>query len=406
MLKNNDIVCFGPSDWWGMNPSCATHIMSRLTQCNRIIYINPISSDILGMRGKTSLSARIFRKIKSALKFFRKVDKHLYVVSPLFVPMQGNRFVDTINNKIIEAQLKLLMLFLNFKDPLLWIENIRAADLIKKFKWNLKIYHASDSFEECSNTRNKEKLRVREAFVSRNSDTIICVSKKLFESKKDLYNEVHYLPHGVDFEKFNEASKKGQYLEQLQNISHPVAGYFGTLTGCNDIELLEYCAVNLPEVTFVFAGQITGGDYTILTSLPNTLFLGKVSYEDVPKLCSVFDVCLLPWKMDKWIANCNPLKLFEYMAAGKPIVSVPIDEVARNYSHLISIAGSKELFRRAIKWELANDTIERRDKRIAIAQNNSWAKHIELLSDIINRNLLKNTNNISLIGGKKWAVVK
>ena len=406
MLKNCDIICFGPSDWWGMNPSCATHIMSRLSQQNRVVYVNPISSDILGMRGKSRLVTRIFRKFKSMIKLVRKSGENLWIVSPLFLPMQGNSLVDKINNLLIGSQIKLLMVFLRFKTPLLWVENIRAADFVKRFKWRFRIYHVSDFFAQCPNTYNKEKLRLREKTVSKNSDLIICVSKKLFESKKDSYDNVHYLPHGVDFDHFDKPAVTRQSFEQLQDIKHPVAGYFGTLTDCNDIELLEYCAVNLPMVTFVFAGQITGGDYTLLSTLPNTVFLGRIAYEDISKLCRIFDVCLLPWKMDKWMESCNPLKLFEYMAAGKPIVSVPIDEIVRNYSDVVSIAEDKAEFCRAIKWELKNDSLARRERRIAVARRNSWGSKIEVLSDLINQGLAKKNREERFIGKRVWAESK
>jgi glycosyltransferase involved in cell wall biosynthesis len=92
---------------------------------------------------------------------------------------------------------------------------------------------------------------------------------------------------------------------------------------------------------------------------------------------------MLQWKMNEWIKHCNPLKLFEYMASGRPIVSVRIDEVAEKYSDVVSIANNKEEFCDAITWELHNDTPERRNARIKIAEQNSWDSNVEKLSQII-----------------------
>ena len=91
MLQNQDIVCFALGDWWGMNPSCTTHIMKKLAVKNRVIYINPISSDLFGMSRKKQRFARIIRKLKSIIKLVRKVNHNLYVVSPVFLPLQGNQ---------------------------------------------------------------------------------------------------------------------------------------------------------------------------------------------------------------------------------------------------------------------------------------------------------------------------
>jgi glycosyltransferase involved in cell wall biosynthesis len=132
----------------------------------------------------------------------------------------------------------------------------------------------------------------------------------------------------------------------------------------------------------VLAGQITGGDYSQLKQMNNVHFLGRLPYEKIPQLCAFFDVCLLQWKMSEWIECCNPLKMFEYMASGKPIVSVPIKE-SMQYCDIISIAHNKEQFADAIRWELQNDTQERSCKRIEIAREHSWDKHVDKISELI-----------------------
>jgi glycosyltransferase involved in cell wall biosynthesis len=155
----------------------------------------------------------------------------------------------------------------------------------------------------------------------------------------------------------------------------------------NDIELLEYCTENLSQYSFVIAGSVTSGDYTKLKQMPNVQMIGKVPYSQIASLCNSFSLCLLPWKMNEWIKSCNPLKFFEYMASGKPIVSVPIREVAQNYNDIVSVCGSKEEFCRSIEWELFNDNKERRDKRIAAAKEHSWDNHNEKLTALISERL-------------------
>jgi glycosyltransferase involved in cell wall biosynthesis len=272
------------------------------------------------------------------------------------------------------------------KKPLLWIENIRCSDIIQQMKWSLVVYHVSDRFEECPYTRNKDKLRERERVVTASSDLIVCVSQELFESKKDAHAVVKYLPHGVDFDKFKDAVRSEQVFPGLAACKRPVIGYFGTLTAENDIRLLEYCAAQLPHYTFVFAGAVTGGDYGTLMRMPNVVFLGRVPYEQIPLLCAGFDVCLLPWKVNKWIENCNPLKFFEYMASGRPMVSVPIREIEK-YGHLVSIAGDHDAFCRRIQWELENDSEARSQQRLEIAGRHDWRAHVALMADWIDNAL-------------------
>ena len=383
MLKGQDIVCFGPTDWWGMNPSCGTHIMRNLAKANRVLYVNPISSDLLGIQGRNGFWRRMVRKLKSLLKFARRVSGNLYIVSPIFLPIQGNAVVDWVNNALLKMQVRLFIRLLGFRRPLVWVENVRAADIISSFRRCLIIYHVSDRFDLCPYARNKDKLREREFWMTSNSDLIICVSRKLYESKKKVRSDIYYLPHGVDFELFRKAAENGECFEGLLNVPHPIAGYFGTLTAENDTELLKHCAANLRNILFVLAGQITAGDYGELAKMPNVILLGQVPYEKIPALCASFDVCLLPWKMSEWVTYCNPLKLFEYMASGRPIVSVPIGEVVEKYADIVSLARNKEEYCDAIVWELNNDTAERERRRIETAREHSWDNHIEQLSRII-----------------------
>ncbi len=342
-----------------MNPSCTTHIMKRLAEKNKVLYVNPFSSDILaGVKRKKGLGVRITRKLKSLTKYLRHPQKNLYVFSPIFLPIQGKSWIDAMNNLLLKLQLKTICYFLGISKPLLWLENVRAAAMISWLNPSLKLYHVSDLFVDDSYTTNRQLQHQSEKQICDESDLVICVSKELCTRKQTRRDNVFYIPHGVDFELFQEAAHKGQWLKELANVPKPIAGYFGTLTAYNDIELLEYCAKRLRNVSFVFAGQITGGDYSGLKRLDNVYFLGRLPYEKIPQLCASFDVCLLQWKMSEWIRCCNPLKMFEYMASGKPIVSVPIEE-AKQYSDIISIAHSKERFAEAIRWELQNDTPER-----------------------------------------------
>ena len=383
MLDHYNIICFGPTDWWGMNPSCTTHVMQKLAARNLVLYINPFSSDLSGGIRK-GFWKRLVRKIRSMSKFFRWPRKNLYVLSPVFIPFQGNKIVDAVNNFFLKLQLKICCLFLRMSGPIVWVENPRAADALEWFDPALVVYHVSDLFEECPYTGNKGILRKRERTVTERSDIIICVSKRLYEAKSGQTAKAFYLPHGVDFELFhNSANGGGNSIERLADVPRPIAGYYGTMTANNDIKLLQYCARKLRDVSFVLAGQITGGNYEELSRESNVYLLGQLPYEQIPALCVSFDVCLLQWKMSKWIEYCNPLKFFEYMASGKPIVSVPIDEIVENYSDVVSVAETKEEYCHAIIWELNNDTNERAQRRIEAAKKHSWDNHIEQLSQII-----------------------
>ena len=384
MLKDQSIICFAPSDWWGMNPSCTTHIMKRLSVSNKILYINPFSSDLLGVTKtkRKGFAQRLWRKLKSMTKWLRRPESNLYVFSPLFLPIQGRKSIDMLNNRMLLWQIKLACRLAGISKPILWLENVRAADLLDFFQESVKIYHVSDLFCHDGYVGNKNIQQQRERQVATASDVIICVSKELYSMKEKDYKNVRYLPHGVDFELFQRAANERIVPDEIQNIPHPIAGYFGTLTGSNDISLWEHCAEQLTDVSFVLAGRITGGDYSRLQAMKNVYLLGHVPYEKIPALCASFDVCMLNWKISPWIRSCNPLKMFEYMASGKPIVSVAIQE-AEQYNDIISIAENQEEFCRLLGWELTHDTRQRIQKRMDVARQYDWQNNLSVLSAII-----------------------
>ncbi|MCE5187078.1 MAG: glycosyltransferase [Planctomycetaceae bacterium] len=388
MLKDRSIICFAPSDWWGMNPSCTTHLIKRFARHNRVLYVNPFSSDLLGVTGgkRKGVTGRVIRKLKSLAKWLRKADENLYIFSPVFIPVQGSTSVDRINNMLLIFQLRVACGIVGIRDPLIWMENLRAADLLKHYRNCYTLFHVSDLFTHDGYVADKSVLRQREQAAIEASRAIICVSETLYGLYHEHRKDVHYIPHGVEFDRFYQAAQENVMPPELKGVPKPIAGYFGTLTGSNDIALWEMCAERLKDVSFVFAGRITGGDYSGLQSKANVRMLGPLPYERIPAVCAGFDVCMLAWKISPWIKSCNPLKLFEYMACGKPVVSVAIEE-ARKYADVISVASSAEEFCRLIRWELDHDTPQRRQKRIDLARANDWEQKVEQFSAIINEGI-------------------
>lgn len=395
MLKEQSVLCFAPSDWWGMNPSCTVHLMKRLAiDNNKVLYVNPFSSDLLGMAKakKKGICQRLLRKFKSLAKWLCKGDKNLYVFSPLFIPVQGKSWIDWVNNLSLCIQLKLVCFIVGIKKPVIWIENLRAADLLKYYKESYTLFHASDLFTHDGYVANKSILQQREQTTLNASHTVVCVSRELYAKYKNLHPSVHYLSHGVEFERFHEAVKENNVFGGIASIKKPIVGYFGTLTDSNDIGLWETCAQQYPNISFVFVGRITGGDYSALQSKKNVTFLGPQPYESIPAICAGFDLCMLAWKDSPWIRSCNPLKLFEYMASGKPVVSVAIEEI-KQYADIVSVTETKEEFVEKISWELEHDTLQRKQKRIEIARQNDWQEKLKKLYAIIENDFVKRINN-------------
>ena len=144
--------------------------------------------------------------------------------------------------------------------------------------------------------------------------------------------------------------------------------------------MVETIAKRRPDWSFVFVGPVREG--LNKPNLTNVHFIGYVPYEVLPGYLAAFDVCILPFRRDRVTESVNPIKMYEYMATGKPIVSTSIPEVER-YSDLIRIAEGPEAFEKAISDALKEDTPQLAKARRAMARENSWERRVWSIREIV-----------------------
>lgn len=160
---------------------------------------------------------------------------------------------------------------------------------------------------------------------------------------------------------------------------NPVIGYFGAIADWFNIEWIEACAVAHPNWEFRLIGRTHGCDIARASRLPNIRFLNERPYEDLPKLLSEFDVATIPFKMLDLTRCTNPVKLYEYMSAGKPVVAAPMPEVVEA-TDLAYIATDAASFGDCIARALAENSPELRRRRQAWAREHTWASRARELN--------------------------
>jgi glycosyltransferase involved in cell wall biosynthesis len=149
-----------------------------------------------------------------------------------------------------------------------------------------------------------------------------------------------------------------------------------------DIDLLKYLAQENPQISFVFIGDMYS-DMQAIQALGNVHFLGKRPYEQLPAYLQRFDVCCLYYKTEATFNNYrNPKKLLEYLATGKPIVSVSILEV-EHFRDYVSIADSYQSYNALLRKAIAGDAATDREKRIRYAEHQTWDDVASGISDRI-----------------------
>jgi len=225
-----------------------------------------------------------------------------------------------------------------------------TIDDIEKLKSKaLIVYDYLDEIHPSVSGLQLQNVYARHKYLIENSDIVLVTADKLlFEVKQLRSNDVYLLSNGVDYEHFhvqkNPATIPGEIKKIIGNTNKTIVGYFGALASWVDYDLINYIATKRNDLEFVLIGWDYDGslEKSNLLSIKNVHYLGVKGYEKLPDYAVWFDICILPFFLNEITHATSPIKLFEYMALGKPIISTPIKE-ALKYNSVI-IADDKKQF--------------------------------------------------------------
>jgi glycosyltransferase involved in cell wall biosynthesis len=194
------------------------------------------------------------------------------------------------------------------------------------------------------------------------------------------------VPNGVDFEWFQDRAARQGSPPDIQVMSHPTAGYVGVLRAWFDYDLVGHLARSMPDVSFIIVGPV---DFEFrnehLRAIPNLRWVGRRDYGEMPRYIDAFDVCLIPFMAGKVSQTTNPVKVFEYFALGKPVVSTPMHELLPfKNDGLLRFAEGTEEFVSAIRESLAEPAGDLTERRRDVARRHSWHALTELMLSNLN----------------------
>ncbi|CAM4000896.1 glycosyltransferase [Mesobacillus zeae] len=235
----------------------------------------------------------------------------------------------------------------------------------------------------------RKKLQEMYREIGKRATVITAVSQHLVNMAQELLGkEAAYLPNAVDIERFSKNS--GHAPVDLDKIVHPRITFVGALTSWIDFPLLSSAARELKDMQFVMIGPI---DYQaidnrqleVLQSLENVHFLGAKPYGEVPAYLHASDVLLLPRTTDPHSLACDPLKVYEYLATGKPVVSTNHPSIER-FSSFVKSGATAEEFTDGIRAALDRSKEEEARQQAAIA-GLSWEARARRLGELIGEKL-------------------
>ncbi|MGQ9609144.1 MAG: glycosyltransferase [bacterium] len=385
MFKGESIIIFSSDDWDSGLKTSKYHIAIRLARENRVLFINSV-----GLK-KSNISlfslSKVINRIIKCIKGCKIINKNLYVYTPFVLPLQSKLIIQKLNNHILTKSIKFLKKRLNLHDPIIFIFTPRVVDVVGNLNEKGVVYYCIDELTGYKNI-NEDNLRSSEKRLLETANCVIACSASLANAKQKLNKNTFYVPHGVDWELFRSAFEKDLSIpDDIAKINKPIIGFYGYISEeWIDLSLLKGIARMRPDWSIVLIGK-SALDLTELAALKNIHFLGVKPFEELPRYTKAFDVAIIPFNINKLTLNSNPLKLLEYLAAGKPVVSVDIPEVAK-HKDVVRIENTLDGFVKAIEQLLKEDSLEYMYKRSDYVRNESWNSRIETISEIVEKHVL------------------
>ncbi len=386
-LTNEHILCFGTGEWYG-RPSVPEYTMSLLAQKNKVLYIEPFGS-LLSL-----MHTAVAQKNKLRLRFgLKQHGENLFVYSPppIGLPFQHRfHFVLRWNTRVLSWLVKRIMRKLEFAAPILWIYLFRLHGLIGRFAEKVAIYDCIEQDEALSgSTRMRKIVQELESRLCRQADIVFVITPELYEKKKKYNAATFVVRAGANYQHFRKATDEETSVPpELLQFKRPIIGYFGQIDPWKlDVQLLRYLACEHPEWSIVLMGPpYQGFRDELLKNCPNIHFIGAKPYETLPSYLKGFDVCLMPFLLNEVTLHGDHLKLYEYLAAGKPIVSTAVPS-AKRFKELVWVSHSYEEFAQNVAKAYQQDTLTLRQRRVAAAVENGWDNRVATKSDIILRKM-------------------
>lgn len=370
-----NVILFSTADWDNPFWTNKQHTAKGLAEKGfTVLYV-----ESLGLRQPQLKSTDVTRIFRRLLKFFggvRKVGERLYVYSPVVIPFRWFPFANRINDWILRKHLSRIQKKLRLFRPIVWTYNPMVLELGKSLHMSKLVYHNVDDLAAAPGIDSKA-VRLAEENLLDEASVVFCTSRKLEEKSKLIAGgRVHFFGNVVDFEHFSKARRLG--LEEpadLAKIPYPRIGFVGALSSYKfDVGMVREAARAAPERHWVLIGKVGEGQPdTSMESLklePNIHFLGPKSYEDLPKYLKYMNVVTIPCPVNDYTQSMFPMKFFEYMAAGKPIVARKIDALKEYERYFYGYNDQREM---ELKLDQAQKNgVEHPDWADKLAQENTW----------------------------------
>jgi glycosyltransferase involved in cell wall biosynthesis len=336
----------------------------------------------------------MWAKIKRWERGVEKLDGNLYVYypPPVLIQYGHTRLNDRFNQIFIEKAICKVAERLDFKSPILWLYNPHAILPRGALGEKLVCYDCNDDMSSFARFRHKKKgLDTLEKSFLKRADVVFTTSKNLYNLKKESNPNTYYFPSGVDFHHFQKATYPSTNIpDDVRYLPRPIIGFIGGMSNSKlNWEWILKAATYNSEWSLVFVGPCLDNPPGEVLQRKNLFFLGQREIDRLPGYIKVFDVCIIPYKGEEFLKSCFPTKTFEYLAAGKPVVSADIPAL-RDLQPLVRVCKDADEFVTSVESFIKKGySDEQRARCIEVSKKYTWDERVEKTSALVNDLLSK-----------------
>lgn len=359
---------------------------------NKLMYVHDSDFWIISLFRNNRDKREKDRSILGRFKPLEKYDKIFILENRSFLPFKRLKISNKLNVFISSFRIKRAVKILKMDSWVTWFYQPQLSDVVFHSKNGLVVYDSIEPLYSNDTDVIRKELINNYKFIADKSDIIFCVSKKMkriFEKEfLRVSNTTFWVSNGVRFNDFQKLDNSVPM--EFLNICKPMVGYVGILNPNTDFELLKYIISNRPNYSFVFVGKyLKNGCKNCLDGYRNVYLIPFKRTEELPFYISGFDVCINPCKNNVNANLADSIKLYNYLAAGKPVISTNVQMVNR-FKKVIYIAKTKKDFLQfldeAIKEKGSTFSMKRRES----VKPYDWSVKVDtMIETIMNAHALK-----------------
>ena len=374
-LSGQTILCLATQEW-DAHWTPVQQVMLRLAPRNRVLYFEPFHGMFAWMRNRNHL---LRKQRAQSVPQLREVHRNLFVYRPEYPYVPGNMrlpFAHSVNSQLYKRETQSFLKRMGAQRPWLWAYFAQSLSILD-LPFERFIYDCIDDWVSFFTQPAERAFVTRvDTELCRRADVLFVGSEPLRAKKCSLNPNIHIVNHGADIAHFAQATAPETVTAlDLESIPQPRIGFVGMVDPLRfDMELIAKIAEH-PEYHVAIVGGFMGDARAMLPEKSNIHVLGMKSVSELPRYLKGMDVCIMPYRVNETTKYIFPLKLFEYMATGKPIVTTSIPAV-QSFSEVMYVSNGPEDFMTNLARALSECDRNITSKRLALAWEYDWMAHV------------------------------